>query len=628
MRGLFGAKNSNRQNKKIEKILSKAKSLYDEQDYEAAFNNFSQAASLQSPEAQYWLGMCYLNGHGVILNLREAALWHESAATAEWADSAYMLALLYMRGIPQEEEATTGQNLFEQKEIDYSNLKPDLDLARLWARKAADQGLAEAQALYAYLISSGVTDQEVLDEALQWYDKAIALDSAQAYMGKGLLLLRLGNTQEEYAEAAKVLEIAAERKMGTAIQKLAVMYQTGQGVPVNLERAAELYKEAAELGIRESQALYGVALKNGQGVEQNFIQAETWLRKAALAGDVEAAVVLADMNGQGNDDIPPNYTEAARWYAFAAEKGHAAATRALGLLYLRGLGIPKSIEKGIDLLKVAAERGDNVATVSLGDIAIQLPESNLQIEDVIKDYLLPSAKQGNPVIMFNLAVALLRSNTVNPDPEKEKQAREWLKKSVPDFIPARYWYGRMLIQGAGGEQDSEGGYEWIASAANEGILDAQILWANILLESKSDNREALAKEAVKFYHMAADQGSVPAMFSLGAVYGGGNNLEPDRVKAQEWFTKAAEQGHAKAQLMLGRYLAQGLAGETNLKKARYWFDIAFKSGESEAEIELKRLDNPEMFMSDQLQDNENAISHKQDPGNVEVAPGIFFVKKK
>lgn len=624
MRGLFGSKSGNRQSKKIEKILSKAKDLYENADYESAFDLFSQAASLNSPEAQHWLGMCYLNGNGVVLNLRDSASWYEAAATAGWADSAYMLALLYMKGIPEAEEVT-GENIFKTQKIDPSKLKPDFDKARIWAKNAADQDLAEAQALYAYLLSTGVKDKEVIEEALSWYDKAIANDSAQGYLGKGLLLLRLGENQEDYAEAAKFLEVAAERKMGTAMQKLGVMYQTGQGVPLDFKRAAELYKEAAELGIRESQALYGVALRNGQGVEQNFIQAETWLRKAALAGDIEAAVVLADMNGQGNDEMPPNYTEAARWYVLAAENGHVCATRALGLLYLRGLGIPKSIEKAVDLLSFAAKKGDPVAVVSLGDIAIQLPESNLNLDNVIKEYLVPCAEQGIPAVMYNLAVALLKSNTLNPDPQKEMQAREWLKKSCPDIMPARYWYGRMLIQGAGGERDPEGGYEWIASAAHEGIVDAQILWANILLEGHSNNGKALAEEAVKFYQMAADQGSVPAMFSLGAVYGGGNNLEPDLIKAQKWFTKAAEQGHPKAQLMLGRYLAQGLAGEKNIKKARYWFEVALKANEEEAELEIKRLDNPELAISDLTV---TQPSSPKDSKNVEVAPGLFFVKKK
>ncbi|EUK19163.1 SEL1-like repeat protein [Commensalibacter papalotli (ex Servin-Garciduenas et al. 2014)] len=637
MRRLFGSKN-----KKIDRILNKAKAAYDDKDYEVAFNLFSQAASMQSPEAQYWLGMCYLNGYGVILNLNDAALWHEAAAEAGWVDSAYMLALLYMRGIP-EVKKVSGQNIFDKPDVDYDNLKPDWDKSRHWAKYAAEQDLAEAQALYAYLISHETKDPEIITQALEWYDKSISHDSSQGYMGKGLLLLRLGESEADYAEAAKFLEVAAERKMGSALHKLGVMYETGRGVPTNYKRAAELYKEAAELGIRDAQALYGVALKKGQGVEQNFIQAETWLRKAALAGDIEAAVVLADMNGHGNDDIPPNFTEAARWYVVAAEKGHIAATRALGVLYLRGMGVPKSLERAVELLGFAAKKGDVVAIVSMGEIAIQLPESNLQIDNVIEEYLTPGAEQGFAVIMFNLAVALLHSNSLNPDFEKEKQAREWLKKCCKEVIPARYWYGRMLLQGTGGEQDTDKGYAWISSAAHEGIIDAQMLWANILLEGNSNDGSALAEEAVKFYKMAADQGSVPAMFSLGAVYGGGNHLEPDREKAQEWFRKAAEKGHPKAQMMLGRYLARGLAGTKDLDQARYWLELALKSGEVDAEIDLKQIDDPSL--RDKISEikntdfetksgtaeNQSMDTKKEaekNPGKVEVAPGLFFVKKK
>lgn len=637
MRGIFGSKE-----KKIGKILDKAKQSYEKQDYEIAFDLFSQAASLQSPEAQYWLGMCYLNGHGVILNLNDAALWHETAAEAGWTNSAYMLSLMYLRGIPEPQEVV-GQDLFERPEIDYTNLQPDLDKARYWAKYAADQDFAEAQALYAYLLSSEEQDAKIIDEALQWYDKAIDHDSSQGYMGKGLLLLRIGKNDDDYAEAAKFLEIAAERKMGTALHKLGVMYETGRGVPNNFQRAAELYKEAAELGVRDAQALYGVALKKGQGVEQNFIQAETWLRKAALAGDVEAAVVLADMNGQGNGDIPSNYTESARWYAFAAEQGHVTASRALGLLYLKGLGVPKSTEKAVELLGFAAKKGDIAAIVTMGDLAIQLPESNLQIDEVIEDYLTPGAEQEVPPIMFNMAVALLKSNSLSPDPEKEKKARELLRKSCKEITLARYWYGRMLLQGAGGEQNTDKGYAWISSAAHEGVVDAQILWANILLEGTSNDGKGLADEAVKFYQMAADQGSVPAMFSLGAVYGGGNQLEPDRIKAQEWFTKAAEKGHSKAQLMLGRYLARGLAGEKDLDRARYWLETALKAGETEAQIDLTHLDNPDSVLKEtsdvskthsesKQKKSKKITANKEDneknPNQIEVAPGLFFVKKK
>ncbi|MDI2091771.1 tetratricopeptide repeat protein [Commensalibacter oyaizuii] len=625
MRGLFGS-SKKRQEKKIDKFLKKAKAAYDEQNYTVAFEQYSQAAALQSAEAQYWLGMCYLGGHGVVLSIRDAVSWHEAASAGGWVPSQHILALLYMQGVPETQEVT-GANLLDVVKENYETIKPDLDKARFWAKKAAENGYAEGQALYAYLLSLNTNDEDVIKEALNLYDQAIAQDSAQGYMGKGLLLLRLGSTQEDYAKAAEFLKIAAERKMGSAIQKLGVMYATGQGVPLDYEKAAQYYKEAAELGIREAQALYGVALKKGQGVEQNFIQAETWLRKAAMKGDIEAAVVLADMNGQGNDDIPPNYTEAFRWYSYAAQCGHLSAIRTIGLLYLNGLGVEKSVDRAIHFFKSAAQKGDVTSIITLGDLALQLPQSSIDLDEIIQEFLIPGAEQGNQAIMFNLAMALLKSNSNNSDVEKEKQAREWLRRCCEEIVPARYWYARLLIQGTGGDKDITEGYKWMASAADAGFAEAQLLWAGILLEGYANNGQIMAQEALKYYHLAAEQGNIPAMFALGAMYGGGNHIEPDRVKAQEWFTKAAEKGHPKAQLMLGRYFAKGLVEEQNLIKARYWLGVAKDNGEKEAQTDLDHLEQfgalPDGIQNNATQDH---VSDKKQNNNVEIAPGLFFVK--
>ena len=79
------------------------------------------------------------------------------------------------------------------------------------------------------------------------------------------------------------------------------------------------------------------------------------------------------------------------------------------------------------------------------------------------------------------------------------------------------------------------------------------------------------------------------MFATGALYGGGHEVEPNRVVAQTWFKMAAERGHAFAQMMLGRYLARSLAGEQNLKQARFWFEQALGQGVKEVEADLAAL---------------------------------------
>jgi uncharacterized protein len=99
-----------------------------------------------------------------------------------------------------------------------------------------------------------------------------------------------------------------------------------------------LYQTAAEKGQRAAQVRWALALMEGQAVEQDLVAGETWLRRAALAGDPQAAALVGDLYVR-NGPLPPNHTEAANWYRRAAEARHQAAARALGSLYLTGAGL-------------------------------------------------------------------------------------------------------------------------------------------------------------------------------------------------------------------------------------------------------------------------------------------------
>lgn len=612
--------------RKIHNFLEKGKKLFDEKRYVQSYHCFLRAAALKSPEAQYQLGLCCLGGHGVAFSLQEAFLWFESAAQSGYSDAEYMLALLYMRGLPDIKHVT-GQDLFQiHQEQSSHHLKTDLKKACYWAKKVAEQGHADGEALYAYLLSEMSTDQNQLDEIFEWYDKSIAQGSPQGYMGKGLLLLKYSNTDEDYKIVATLLEVAAKKGLGMAIYTLGIMYEAGKGVDVDHVHAVALYKQAAELGVRQAQALYGVSLRKGNGVEQNLLEAETWLRRAAIGGDVEAASVLADMLVSGSEEAPPKYSEAMKWYQFAFEKKeHIGAAFALGYLYLNGLGVVRSVEKAIQFYKFSASKGYVPALDALLDMAFS-NFGNISIDEMIRDYLRPEAEKGNKQIMRQLAIALLKSDSLNADSEKEIEAQKWLKACCDEDMIAQYWYGRMVLQGGVGHKNLKEACKWIKSSAEQGYVKAELLWASLLLEGKTDEGKICVQEALDFFNKAAKQGNASGMFSLGAIYGGGNHLKENRVEAQKWFLKAAELGHSKAQLMLGRYLLNGLAGTKDVKKAHYWFEQALQNGEKEAEQELAALDsnynNPENDQNFQVEALKKSDQSKDQ--RIEIAPGLFI----
>lgn len=54
-------------------------------------------------------------------------------------------------------------------------------------------------------------------------------------------------------------------------------------------------------------------------------------------------------------------------------------------------------------------------------------------------------------------------------------------------------------------------------------------------------------QAVKWFHLAADQGDAYAQFNLGALYDKGEGVPQDSAQAAKWYRLAADQGNAIAQ---------------------------------------------------------------------------------
>ncbi len=83
---------------------------------------------------------------------------------------------------------------------------------------------------------------------------------------------------------------------------------------------------------------------HGEGVLQNFEEANRWFRLAAEQGYSDAQYVLAQVyeNGTG---VPQNRAEAAKWYRLAAEQGNVDAQFNLALMYNRGEGVLQSFEE-------------------------------------------------------------------------------------------------------------------------------------------------------------------------------------------------------------------------------------------------------------------------------------------
>jgi len=66
------------------------------------------------------------------------------------------------------------------------------------------------------------------------------------------------------------------------------MYDNGEGVPQDYEKAVKWYRLAAEQGYSLAQLGLGVMYDNGKGVPQDYQEAVKWYRRAAEQGNAAA----------------------------------------------------------------------------------------------------------------------------------------------------------------------------------------------------------------------------------------------------------------------------------------------------------------------------------------------------
>lgn len=111
---------------------------------------------------------------------------------------------------------------------------------------------------------------------------------------------------------------------------LGLLYEYGDGLPQNMEKAVQLYRLAANGGNEDAQFSLGHAYETGQG---------------GLKKDLK---------------------EAARLYELAAQKGNVQAMNSLGDAYQKGKGVKKDPAAAMQYYRKAFEKGSMTAAVLIG----------------------------------------------------------------------------------------------------------------------------------------------------------------------------------------------------------------------------------------------------------------------
>jgi TPR repeat protein len=101
-----------------------------------------------------------------------------------------------------------------------------------------------------------------------------------------------------------------------------------------------------------------------------------------------------------------------------------------------------------------------------------------------------AAASGDLIAAFNFGVCLAEGVGIERD---DRKAAEWLRRAADGVINAQYWYGRMLVEGRGVDVNPEEGRLWIAKAADIGMVEAEVMLADMMLSGRGGPKAMSAR---------------------------------------------------------------------------------------------------------------------------------------
>ena len=393
--------------------------------------------------------------------------------------------------------------------------------------------------------------------------------SACAYLGK--MYYEGTGVAQNYNEAFKWYQKAADNGVTGAYIWLGVMYYNGQGVAQNYEKAFLWSKKAAENGAADAYVGLGIMYCKGQGVAQNYGEAIQWFQKAVDNGDAVAYGWLVGMyyNGQG---VSQNYGEAFKWTKKAAEKGIADAYARLGVMYCKGQGVVQNYNEAFKWFQKAADNGIADACAYLGKMYYEGTGVTQNYNEAFKWYQ-KSADNGVTGAYTWLGVMYYNGQGVAQNYEK---AFLWTKKAAENGAADAYvGLGVMYYNGEGVAQNYNEAFKWFQKAADNGIAYACAYLGQMYYEGTGVAQNY--NEAFKWYQKAADNGGTGAYSWLGVMYYKGQGVAQNYNKAFKWFQKAADNGITDIYSFLATMFYTGEAGITDYSQAKKYAELAIKN---------------------------------------------------
>lgn len=627
-------------------------------DMKEAIKWYEMGAKSNEPTCVFTLGLIYEEGDGVQKNILKAADWYQKGVQAGIPSCLYNLGkLIINKEISGEEEK--GFNLIQQAaESGYSfaqnymgrayrfgwyvNANPVR--ATNWFTKAAEQNMPDAMCnlgdMYSY--EDGLTID--YEKAFYWYKKAAETKHSRALTELGDMYYAGKGVRQDYQKAMEYYQKACDEGYPYAFYSLGFMYWKGQGTLPDKEKAQEYLSQAAAMGnesafqllnrmdheSEEEKDIDPFARQAYLEAQQALADKETekyinLLSQSANLGYVQALNDLGDLYFNG-ELAPKHMGKAYEYFLKASQNGSGYGSYSCGFILMKGSSdIPRDIEKGLSMFRLAVEQNYKAATRDLARYyySLETEEDNRKALDYYLQYIEYNPKDTDTLLHIGLiyesglgvplnidlarryyeraaeqdetgmAYNFLGGTYMNDEETEnnERKAVHYFQKAIElGNTNAMFRISYYLHNGKGGLQvDIPREIELLTEASKRGNHQATYR-LGLLFE---DNESGMAQNlelSVKYFQLAADNGILAAINKMGELYLFGEVIPANLTKAISCFTAASEQGYGKASYWLGRLHTDGIGQlEKDTQKAMNYYRKAIEQGYEEAREWMEQL---------------------------------------
>lgn len=228
------------------------------------------AAKATDAAAMTLIGEIYHDGYAVKQDIPESVRWWRLASALGDRQAAFELGVALLEGapgVPADHAAAKEQftkaaakghpgalyNLGVLAIEDEQPEKRDFKSAAQYFRQAADAGDGNAAYSYGVLLREGRGVPLDVAESARWLKRAADGGIIAGQVEYAIMLFNgVGVTSDE-TSAAKIFQLAAARRNPIAQNRLAHLYLTGRGLPLDLVRTALWHSFAKAAGIQDAE---------------------------------------------------------------------------------------------------------------------------------------------------------------------------------------------------------------------------------------------------------------------------------------------------------------------------------------------------------------------------------------